>query len=617
MIGKKRAKLTSTGSALHEYLAAIISMMPRKAFLALALMVCVNLSEGIGLLLLLPLMQLAGLDVQQGSVGRLAELISALMTGAGLRLTLTTVLILYVFISSLQAMLSCWGTTLNTALEQGFVAHLRRRLFRAITETNWLFFSRSRASDFTHGLTTELDRVGIATNALLSLLTNAAVLCVYILLAVRLSIGMTGLVFACSGALLFLLKGRMQRVRLSGEKLSVAYNDLYAAAIEQLNGMKTVKSYGVERVNADIFSELTERLARVYMRITRDQADLSRLVKIGSVLILSLILYFSLEVMSIPTAGMLLLLFLFARIMPQLANVHQSYQEFISNFAAFTTVKEMQTRCEAAAEPKAKGIERVELRYGIRFENVSFGYGHDAPAVITELDLFIRTGETVAIIGPSGAGKSTAADLVMALITPSQGRVLVDEEPLITERMRGWRDQIGYVAQDTFLFHDTVRANLLWACPGASEDEIQQALRLAAAEEFVSALPNGIETIVGDRGVRLSGGERQRLALARALLRKPSLLILDEATSALDFENERRIQSAITHLHGNMTILIITHRLSTIRHADVIYLLEQGSLIECGTWDELAVRENGRFKAFCQDQNIEHEAERKEALNIP
>jgi ATP-binding cassette, subfamily C, bacterial len=219
--------------------------------------------------------------------------------------------------------------------------------------------------------------------------------------------------------------------------------------------------------------------------------------------------------------------------------------------------------------------------------------------------LTIPAGKTTAIVGPSGAGKSTIADLVMGLIQPDEGRVLVDERPLRPEQRRAWRSKIGYVPQDTFLFHDTVRENLLWARPDARDEELREALRLAAAEDFVFRLPEGMETVLGDRGVRLSGGERQRLALARALLRKPSLLILDEATSNLDSENERRIQSAIEKLHGSMTILIITHRLFTTRSADVIYVLEQGRLVESGDMDTLVAIKQGRFLELCKAQSID------------
>jgi ATP-binding cassette subfamily C protein len=192
----------------------------------------------------------------------------------------------------------------------------------------------------------------------------------------------------------------------------------------------------------------------------------------------------------------------------------------------------------------------------------------------------------------------------MGLIVPNQGWVLVDGMELNPERMKGWREQIGYVPQDTFLFHDTLKNNLMWAKPDAGEEEINQALRFAAAEEFVSGLSKGLDTILGDRGVLVSGGERQRLALARALLRKPSLLILDEATSSLDSENEKRIQNAIEKFHGKMTILVISHRLSTIREADVIHVVEGGHLVESGTWDTL-IAKKGRFRHLRRVQGIE------------
>jgi ATP-binding cassette subfamily C protein len=321
-------------------------------------------------------------------------------------------------------------------------------------------------------------------------------------------------------------------------------------------------------------------------------------------MILCVILYISIAILNMSSAGIILLLFLFNRMMPLFGTLQNSFQGFANAMPAFAGVMEIMARCEANIEPEAELREKVELQDSIRFEAVSFAYGEDetAPA-ISELDLKIRAGEITAVVGPSGAGKSTIADLVLGLIVPNQGRVLVDETPLEAEGIRSWRQHIGYVAQDTFLFNDTVKANLLWACPGATETEIVHALRLAAGE-FVFELPKGLDTILGDRGVRLSGGERQRLALARALLRKPSLLILDEATSALDSENERRIQGAIEKLHGKMTILLITHRLSAIRGADIIHVFERGRLIESGEWGTLLNKVDGRFKALCEAQDI-------------
>jgi len=595
---------TWTADTFRTYTVTLLRVMSWKVALALVLMVCMTLTQGAQLLLLVPLMQVVGLNVGQGSVGWINEFVSSGFAIFGLRPTLVTVLVAFALISSLLALLKWWQTIYNFKLQQDFAACMRRRLYRAIANTDWLTFSRIRSSDLTHALTTEADRVGGATHLLLGLVTNIIMLVVYVVVALQLSWKMTILVFAAGLVLLVLLRKKAQTARLAGKDITFATNGLYSAAIEHLGGMKTVKSYGAEERNARLFSGLANRVAQMYLQATRNQAETTFLFTVGSVVILSVILYVSFDILETPVAGFLLLIFLFNRIIPLFSTVQGYYQQYLNVLPAFENVMEIQTRCEAAAEPRAEQGEDVQLRDGIRFEGVSFSYGGEGAAeAIRDLDLTIEAGETTAIVGPSGAGKSTIADLVIGLIVPNRGRMLVDGEPLSAERLRTWRGQIGYVAQDTFLFNDTVRANLLWARPDAGDEEIRHALELAAGE-FISSLPQGLETVLGDRGVRLSGGERQRIALARALLREPSLLILDEATSALDSENEKRIQRAIEGLQGRMTILVITHRLSTIRRADVIYVQESGRVVESGDWQNLMGKEGGRFAALAEAQGI-------------
>jgi len=581
--------------------------MAWKVALALGLMVCLGLMEGISLLMLVPLLQLVGLDVQQGSIGRLAELISSFFSAIGIHPTLFAVLCVYVSIVIIHSLVRRWETSVSLTLEYEFVVRLRQKLYRAIANTNWLFFARNRVSDFTHALTIEMERVGAATYYILNLIATGIVTIVYILLAIKLSAIMTGLVFLCGGTLIFILKNKARIAYETGEGLSEAMSNLYNAVSEHLGGMKTAKSYGAEDRHVETFGKLTEQVRHMYTHAVQNQAGVNYWFDIGSVLILSLTLYISSQVLSIPTAGVLLLLFLFARIMPKFSNIQQNFQSLINLLPSFNRVIKMQRRCEAATELNTDNVENFKFQHSIRFDKVSFSYDDQSKSpFINNLDLIINAGQTTAIVGPSGAGKTTIADLVMGLIVPNQGWVLVNEMELNPDRMRAWRDQIGYVPQDTFLFHDTLRTNLLWAKPDAKEEEINQSLRFAAAEDFVSGLPKGLDTILGDRGVLVSGGERQRLALARALLRKPSLLILDEATSSLDSENEKRIQNAIEKLHGHMTILIISHRLSTIRGANVIHVIEEGCLVESGTWDALIANKNGRFYEMCRTQGVDN-----------
>ena len=603
-----------TSSTSREFVATLIRIMSWKVALAVALTFSLSVMQGTQLLLLVPLMQILGLDVQQGSVGWLAGLISSVFEAVGLPLTLISVLGVFTFVTASLALITRWQQIFEFKLSQGFLASLRERLYRSIARADWLTFSRTRSSDFTHALTSELDRVETGTRFLLQLTTKAMLLVLYTLLALRLSSTITALVFAVGMTLFLILRKKAQAASWTGEEISLATNGLYAAGIEHLSGMKTAKSYGAEERSASIFSDLARRVAKMEVNATRNYAETTFWFSISSAVVLSGILYISLEVFSISAAGVILLLLLFNRMVPLFSTLQNSYQLYLNGLPAFAGVMEIQTRCEAAAEfnselAVADGelAGRMELHREICLEDLSFAYaGEGAPPTIRNLNFTIRAEETVAIVGPSGAGKSTVADLIMGLIMPDEGHVLVDGVPLRPELIRSWRSQIGYVAQDNFLFNDTVRANLLWAQPGANEEEISRALKLAAAEEFVQELPEGLETVLGDRGMRLSGGERQRLALARALLREPSLLILDEATSALDSENERRIQSAIEGLHGRTTILVITHRLSTVRRADVIHVLERGRLVDSGDWETLMGKENGRFTALAEAQGILH-----------
>lgn len=611
-IATKKTFANALDRGIHNtslrFVATLISAMRWRVALSLLLALSLSLTQGAQLLLLVPLMQLIGLDPGQGSAGWLSDWISSAFAAVGVRPTLTGVLAALVSFTAALELVARWQTIHNVELEEKFVSYLRQQLHREIAHSDWLTFSRIRSSDLVHKLTTELERVGDAVALFLSLVANAVLIAVYVLLALHLSPVMTVVVFLSGAGLLVAQRGRVRAARWSGEEISLASNGLYAAAIEYLAGMKTTKSYGAEERSARVFSELADEVSQTFIRTTRVYAGTAFWFGLGSVVILSVILYISIKVVGISSVGLVLLLFVFYRMMPLLGALQQGYQEYVNEMPAFVGVIDLQARCRAAAEPRTEQSEEIELREEVRLENVSVSYepGAKAPA-IQDLELTIRAGVTTAIVGPSGAGKSTVADLVVGLISPTQGRVLVDGRPLGPDLMHSWKSQIGYVAQETFLFNDTVRANLLWACPGASEEALWRALKLASAAGFVSDLPEGLETILGDRGVRLSGGERQRLALAQALLREPSILILDEATSAVDSENERRIQEAIEELHGSVTILVITHRLTTVRQANVVHVLEGGRLVESGDWEALFAQEGGRFRALAGAQQITEE----------
>jgi ATP-binding cassette subfamily C protein len=230
---------------------------------------------------------------------------------------------------------------------------------------------------------------------------------------------------------------------------------------------------------------------------------------------------------------------------------------------------------KAQAEPTSGTLEPPPLREGIVLESVDFSYGHTP--VLTGASLTIPAGKFVALVGRSGAGKTTIADLIVGLHAPQAGRVLVDGIPLEEIDLRGWRQEIGYVPQEMFLFHDTIYRNLTLGDPEIPREAVEDALRAAGAWEFVSGLSHGLETVMGERGSKLSGGQRQRVAIARALVRKPKLLVLDEVTTALDPRTEAAICATLQGLKGEVTILAISHQRAMTEAADVVYRLEGGT----------------------------------------
>jgi subfamily B ATP-binding cassette protein MsbA len=245
---------------------------------------------------------------------------------------------------------------------------------------------------------------------------------------------------------------------------------------------------------------------------------------------------------------------------------------------------------DETVDPVSGPAEFPPFSAEVRFEHVSFRYRADGPAVLRHVDLTLRRGEVVALVGPSGGGKTTLMNLLLRFADPAEGRVTIDGRDIRAATLRSLRAQIALVAQETFLFNDSVRANIAYGLSDVSQERLEAAARDARAHEFIRELPRGYDTEVGERGVTLSGGQRQRLAIARALLKDAPILLLDEATSALDTESEREVQRALDRLMERRTCLVIAHRLSTIRQATRIAVLSQGRIAELGTHEELLAR---------------------------
>ncbi len=600
-----RSDSTLAARPLLQYISSLIQIARWQLFAAVVIMTFTSLTEGLGVALLFPILQVAGFNLaNQGHVGHYTGEVRALLVYSGLRPSLWLALLLSIFmlLMALRSLFNRVQSVLTFRTVLTFELALSRRLYQAIINSDWLFLVRRRSSDFTHALTAELTRVATCTYLLIGTVSSAILSLVYIAIALKLSAGMTSLVLATGAALLLVSRRWMRSVHQSGTAVSESMSEVYSAATEHLQNLKSMKFYDAQTSDLEMFSSLQTSALQQSFDNTRDQAAAAFWFEAGSLLLLGGIIFASLQILNVAPASILLLLAVFTRLFPRLEAGQSQLQAFLSEVPAFENLMRIQGECVANAEIPATAGPGPALAHEIQLERVSFRYEIDRPLVLDDLSLSIAAGKVTAIVGSSGAGKSTVADLVDGLLSPLSGRVLVDGVELTPQAARSWRRHVGYVAQDTVLFHDTVRANLRWANPDATEQEMQESLGLAAAD-FVFALPQGLDTTVGDRGMLLSHGQRQRIALARALLRKPGLLILDEATSSLDFDNENRILEAIEQLHSRTTVLLIAHRVSAIQRAAMIYVIENGRVAESGDWQSLISHPSRRIGSLFRLQD--------------
>lgn len=535
-------------------------------------MIFVALTEGISFLMLVPMLDtmmaqnhaLRALPVSFGSVF--------------FNLSLGPLLLIFVGLVAARSVVQHYRSIAAAKIEYEIVDALRLRCFSALMHAEWRLISRQRMSNYASLIITNVDRIGFGLNQVVSItalaITGAACMGATLLLSWRLSL------FAIACGLLVLLTFRNQRRRAMalGKEQNAAYEEVFAEIQEGLAGVRIAKVFRQERQHIAQVGDVFKTLRLHQVSFLRSASTGRSALNIGGAALLSVIIYVGLTVWRVPIQSLLPLVLLFARLIPVMSGLQQCWENWLHSAPALSAVTEMLSELSANSEPAAGAdLAALPLTKAITLENVGVTYAGRSSPALDRVTLTIPAFTTTVIKGPSGAGKSTLADVLMGLVVPDCGSMQVDGVELTgTERMR-WRKSVAYVQQDPFLFHASIRANLLWAKPQSPEAELIEALRAASAD-FVHHLPDGLDTIVGDAGIRLSGGERQRIVLARALLCKPSLLILDEATSALDPANELAIRQAIDQLHGALTVVVIGHRVAMVEAADQLVIVKDGRL---------------------------------------
>jgi len=473
--------------------------------------------------------------------------------------------------------------------------------FEDFFNARWHFFSSGKQGVLLNTFSQELRVVGNAFGAMA--LFFAGVLQMVFFLAIPFYLSWQVTIISLSVAFLFavpfILLGRYS-YRLGIMNTATA-NRMMSVIQENLSLAKVVLGFGNQKKSTNSLANAFDNHYRATLKSQTLSIAIPLLYRPFGVLMVVIAL-FAARWFGVPLSEMAVLLLALLQVALSIGNLTMQKNSLENFFPSYEQIKTLKDRAKQlkqdSGSARFKGFTR-----GILIQDLSYAYPGQKP-VLTGINMRIPKGKMVAIVGKSGAGKSTFIDLIMGFHQPTAGRIVFDDTLLQDFDIGSYRRRVGYVPQDSVLFNTTVRDNFLWACESAADEQIVQACRQANADEFIRQLPQGYNTVVGDRGVRLSGGQVQRVALARAILRNPELLILDEATSALDTYSERLIQQAIENIAKETTVIVIAHRLSTIVNADYVYVLKEGRIVEEGGYFQL-VRRNGHFNRMVEFQMLE------------
>ncbi|MFD0959269.1 ABC transporter ATP-binding protein [Paenibacillus chungangensis] len=569
-------------------------------------MLFIGVLQSIGFVFIIPLLNMTGIvALDMSSVPVVSDLMGKL-EGIANEQSLLAVLIVYILLIVGQSLFNWHLSMQNKRIQQGFIRQLREDTYRSIIRANWSFFLAQRKSDLVKLMTTEIGNVKKGLNYTLQFLSSLILTSVKVGAAVILAPGIALTIISIGAALLLCSRYFTRRAKQFGYD-NLMLSKVYAAGItDHLNGMKDIKGNTLETAHEAWMTDLCGQVERNSIDFAKLKASSQFIYQTVSAVLLAIFVYFLLNMFQSQPAELLLVIMLFASIWPMIVRIQISVEKLAAMAPSFESVIHLQQLCLSERELGEEQLahdRRINLRQGLTCRSVSFRYNREREHyALNNVSLHIAAGGLTAIVGASGAGKTTLVDMLMGLNEPECGEVLVDGERLTCDNAIALRRSISYVSQDPFLFNASIRDNLKLLQPEAADDRLWKALELAAAAKFVKRLPHGLDTFIGDRGVRLSGGEKQRLVLARALLREPSILILDEATSALDTETEWRVQETLARLQGTMTMIVIAHRLSTIRHADQVVVLDGGEVRQVGTYQELANERGGLFSKLLGKQ---------------
>jgi ATP-binding cassette subfamily C protein len=539
-----------------------------------------GLAEGIGLSALLPLLNIAIASdpAYAAQTGTQAEndfegTVRGGLEWLGITPTVGSLLVLIVAAVAVKSLLLLFAQRQVGYTAARLATDLRLELLRAVLLSRWEYFLNQPVGKLTNALATEASRSAEAFQNGATSLTFLFQAVVYGMVALAVSWQATLLGIAAGSVIILLSHSLVRVTKKAGKKQTTVLLSLMATMTDTLTSVKPLKGMGREHLADAVLSMETGRLNAALRRQVLSSAMLESTQEMLFALILAGGMYVALGYFAMPMATVMVLVVVIGRMVALLGKVQKQYQKMTIGESAYWSLK--RTIAEASREEEQlRTGEAPALRQALRLEAVSFAYSERC--ILDRLDIEIPAGSLVTLVGPSGSGKTTVVDLVIGLLKPDEGVVSIDGRSLAEFDIKLWRRSIGYVPQETLLLHDTVAHNVTLGDAELTDADVEYALRAAGAWDFVMAMPEGIDSVVGERGGKLSGGQRQRIVIARALVRRPQLLILDEATSALDRDSADAVRQTLERLRGELTILTITHQAGLVEAADRTYRLENG-----------------------------------------
>jgi ATP-binding cassette, subfamily B, bacterial MsbA len=514
--------------------------------------------------------------------------LTAIYTPVPIHLRLGAVALSFLLITLLKNTCKYLGDTSINQFQLQVGSTLRQQCVERFLELELAFYNKSNLGELLSYVSEQAQRGEKLFSSVLEMISNVLIVTLLFGLLIALSPLLTLITVVSLSVVFLLLRSVMGAVQLNGRKAARSLEAFSIFISEILSGLRVVKSYGREAAEMQMAENLLQQRYRTELTAFRFNSLVVPVTETAGIAVLLILIVLGASLARNSSLPFLLTYFMaLLRILPRVSHLSSLRSQFALLSSSLEIIQRFLTSTETDRLPDGSQVFSG-LADRLTLENLSFAFPGNTEPTLKDINLVVRRGETVALVGSSGSGKSTMVDLLMRFYDPDLGGILVDGVDLRQFQRRSWRSRIAMVSQDTFLFNATVRENIAYGKPEATDAEVMAAAKQAYADEFIQDFPQGYETIVGNRGAQLSGGQRQRIAIARAILRNPDILILDEATSALDTQSERIVQKALEAVSRDRTVIVIAHRLSTVRNADTIVVLQQqGRIVEQGTHQEL------------------------------